>query len=451
MSATLDDIWDAPVEPSSPRRPSASDAPQSNTPERSERPLFLASDSEDDEPKTRKRTPQTKKSARPDIDAMFDNLDDDENAFQPLAPALDMNALQREAEQRHARSSQGGDLHAILPSSSPGREQSRDMADSNNENKKSNKDGPKERKVLPKLDEARLLGPNGFPALIAEAKKFKPRGKGQEATDLNRVIQLYQFWAHKMYPKMQFRDTVNRVEKLCHSKRMHVALSVWRDEAKGLVNGMKPDDPIDLVSDSDEDDADDGERTKPDGRQSLGRDVGGASDARSRAPSRPPSSPSIGQVTDVDDFDIDAMIREEQEMEADRVPAPQDTHRPTEGATAGDDMDIDDEAMWAEMMMEDAGVPSIPPVPTSIKNTDDNTTAAAAQTGGASVMDDEDMWDVVREMELESQKPGSSVAAGPETLPSEDHTTGPSSEGLTSSPQRKRRMSNADDWDDMYV
>jgi hypothetical protein len=25
-----------------------------------------------------------------------------------------------------------------------------------------------------------------------------------------------------MYPKTQFKDTVDRVEKLCHSKRMHV-------------------------------------------------------------------------------------------------------------------------------------------------------------------------------------------------------------------------------------
>src|SRR5882762_10081140 len=45
-----------------------------------------------------------------------------------------------------------------------------------------------------------------------------------QTTDLNRLLQVYQFWAHKMYPKTQFKDTVDRVEKLCHSKRMHVRL-----------------------------------------------------------------------------------------------------------------------------------------------------------------------------------------------------------------------------------
>ena len=40
--------------------------------------------------------------------------------------------------------------------------------------------------------------------------------------DLQRLLRIYQFWAHEMYPKGQFRDTVGRVEKLCHSKRMAV-------------------------------------------------------------------------------------------------------------------------------------------------------------------------------------------------------------------------------------
>ena len=40
--------------------------------------------------------------------------------------------------------------------------------------------------------------------------------------DLNRLFAVYQFWAHKMYPKLQFGDVVNRVEKLCHQKRLHV-------------------------------------------------------------------------------------------------------------------------------------------------------------------------------------------------------------------------------------
>jgi hypothetical protein len=43
--------------------------------------------------------------------------------------------------------------------------------------------------------------------------------------DLTRLMRVYNFWAHRLYPKVKFRDTVVRVEKLCHSKRMHASIS----------------------------------------------------------------------------------------------------------------------------------------------------------------------------------------------------------------------------------
>ncbi|KZT26537.1 Swi3-domain-containing protein [Neolentinus lepideus HHB14362 ss-1] len=458
----LEDIWDAPVEPSTPQKSTqlfldddGHDAPRSL-----KRPLFLNSDSEEDVPKTTKGTAQASASARPDIDAMFDNIDDEEGIFPPLAPSLDMDALQRDAEQRHAKSSQSN-LHAILPSSSPSKDHDTSAENTGNRSDKASKDAPKERKVLPKLDEARLLGPDGFPALIAEAKKFKPRGKGQESTDLGRVIQLYQFWTHKMYPKMQFRDTVNRVEKLCHSRRMHVALSVWRDEAKGLINGMKPDDPIDLASDSEDDDADDGQRAQVETRGSSIDDVGsrGASRVPSAGASRPPSSRSVDPATDGNDFDIDAMIREQEEMEAEQGLAPKE-NKPRSVDKYGskpaseDAMDLDEEAMWDDMMMADftGAVPSIPAVASS------ETTAPQSQkddiTAGSHAVDDEDMWDVVREMETEAQEAGQQDATASESgpAPSEEEIDGHGGEhSEISSPQKKQRISNADDWEDMYI
>jgi replication fork protection complex subunit Csm3/Swi3 len=43
----------------------------------------------------------------------------------------------------------------------------------------SNEDGKeKKRKPVPKLDEARLLGLNGFPQLVKDTKNFKPKGGG---------------------------------------------------------------------------------------------------------------------------------------------------------------------------------------------------------------------------------------------------------------------------------
>ena len=38
----------------------------------------------------------------------------------------------------------------------------------------------KGRKVSPKLDEERLVGPDGFPLLIEEIKGYQPKGKGNE-------------------------------------------------------------------------------------------------------------------------------------------------------------------------------------------------------------------------------------------------------------------------------
>lgn len=50
-----------------------------------------------------------------------------------------------------------------------------------------------------------------------------PRQKDPEFANLSRFIEMTQLWAHRMYPKGQFSDTVERVEKLCHSRRMVVS------------------------------------------------------------------------------------------------------------------------------------------------------------------------------------------------------------------------------------
>lgn len=91
-------------------------------------------------------------------------------------------------------------------------------------------DEPKQKsRTIAKVDEERLLGDRGFPALIKEAQQFKPKGKGHEAADLDRLLSIYQFWAHNMFPKTQFRDTVDRVERVCRSRRMLINMSMWRD------------------------------------------------------------------------------------------------------------------------------------------------------------------------------------------------------------------------------
>lgn len=45
-----------------------------------------------------------------------------------------------------------------------------------------------------------------------------------EAEDLSRLMRVYNFWTHKLHPKLKFHDTVVRIEKMCHAKRMQVGI-----------------------------------------------------------------------------------------------------------------------------------------------------------------------------------------------------------------------------------
>jgi replication fork protection complex subunit Csm3/Swi3 len=191
---SIEDIWDAPLEPSSPRPAQPpividsdedDDRPRPSKRPRSSQPLFLA-DSDDERPQGR-----TNNAPPIDIDTMFQDVEDEEDglAFQPLAPDLDLDALRRQASAKHANTVVIPSLspHAILSSSPP--------RDGDNIGEKvgkgkdnAGKDGErKERKKIARMDEARLLDSNGFPALIKSTKNFVPKGKGHEVRALSQV------------------------------------------------------------------------------------------------------------------------------------------------------------------------------------------------------------------------------------------------------------------------
>jgi hypothetical protein len=44
--------------------------------------------------------------------------------------------------------------------------------------------------------------------------------------DLARLLYLYQLWGHKMFPKLQFKEMIDRVEKLCHKESIMVNLII---------------------------------------------------------------------------------------------------------------------------------------------------------------------------------------------------------------------------------
>ena len=79
------------------------------------------------------------------------------------------------------------------------------------------------RKPQPKLDPARVCGVRGLKCLLEEFKKFKSK-EGHEFSDLNLMMAKYEYWAHRMYPKMRFKDVIERLEKLGEKREIRVFL-----------------------------------------------------------------------------------------------------------------------------------------------------------------------------------------------------------------------------------
>ena len=169
---SLDTIWDEPIAPTADSNSSPQKRPRQS--------LFLA-DSDSDYERPPKRATPAPATAQPDVDALFKDLDkddeDDDLRYKPLAPALDLGKLAKEAEARHARARQSTPSQTLAGDSKTGIT----GGTGKDEGKDKPGDGEKKgRKALPKLDEERLVGPDGFPLLIEEIKGYQPKGKGNE-------------------------------------------------------------------------------------------------------------------------------------------------------------------------------------------------------------------------------------------------------------------------------
>ncbi|XP_035154367.3 TIMELESS-interacting protein isoform X1 [Callithrix jacchus] len=77
---------------------------------------------------------------------------------------------------------------------------------------------------IPKLDAQRLISERGLPALRHVFDKAKFKGKGHEAEDLKTLIRHMEHWAHRLFPKLQFEDFVDRVEYLGSKKEVQTCL-----------------------------------------------------------------------------------------------------------------------------------------------------------------------------------------------------------------------------------
>ena len=197
MDTDINDIWDLPLE-NNPVINSDKEGPTSS-PRASNPPLFLPSDDEDDDAAPKANANARNDASNPDIDALFEGLDDINDGFQELAPALDLNALRREADARNVRAvraelgvttDQPSTSTAAAKTKATGGRAGGVLDGLNGEGDGDGEDdGKKKRKPLPKLDETRLLGKDGFPQLLKDTKNFKPKGKGHEVI----IIIIYQF------------------------------------------------------------------------------------------------------------------------------------------------------------------------------------------------------------------------------------------------------------------
>ncbi|XP_003228608.1 TIMELESS-interacting protein [Anolis carolinensis] len=116
----------------------------------------------------------------------------------------------------------------LPPPDSPGRDAEADLVNGEPEGNKA-KDSPVTtrrtvKRPLPKLDAQRLISERGLPALRSMFDNIKFKGKGHEEADLQALIRHMEHWAHRLFPKLQFEEFVDRVETLGNKKPVQACL-----------------------------------------------------------------------------------------------------------------------------------------------------------------------------------------------------------------------------------
>ncbi|KAL2716737.1 hypothetical protein V1478_014413 [Vespula squamosa] len=106
------------------------------------------------------------------------------------------------------------------------------------------------RNPMPKLNTERLKGPKGIHTIEKHFEGFKFHGKGYEKKDLDRVMKRLEHWAHRLFPKLDFDDFLEKAEKLGSKKDLSVFVTKYRndmivfDDAEILQNDASDDEPI---------------------------------------------------------------------------------------------------------------------------------------------------------------------------------------------------------------
>lgn len=105
------------------------------------------------------------------------------------------------------------------------------------------------RNPLPKLNTERLKGPKGIHTIEKYFDGFKFHDHGNEKVDLDRVMKRLEHWGHRLFPKLQFDDFLDRLEKLGSKKDLQVFVKKYRLD---MLN--EDNDIIDQVNTDEEED-----------------------------------------------------------------------------------------------------------------------------------------------------------------------------------------------------
>ncbi|OQV21092.1 putative TIMELESS-interacting protein [Hypsibius exemplaris] len=100
---------------------------------------------------------------------------------------------------------------------------------------------PGEEPIYPraKLNAARLCGPTGLNELVKEFVDVRWKGKGHEDDDLMLLMSKLEGWTHRLYPRFNFDDVLEKVEGLGAKKEV-------RTTVKKLLLNM-PTQPEDFI------------------------------------------------------------------------------------------------------------------------------------------------------------------------------------------------------------
>ncbi|CAK9296610.1 unnamed protein product, partial [Gordionus sp. m RMFG-2023] len=94
-------------------------------------------------------------------------------------------------------------------------------------------------KNRPKFNTNLLLGEKGLSALSNIFQNIKLKGYKNEKTDLNTILDMYEHWALRLFPKYSFEDVIDKIENLGHKNVVKTTLHNMHQLFKDELNSQR--------------------------------------------------------------------------------------------------------------------------------------------------------------------------------------------------------------------